>query len=136
MAAVLPFEVEVCRAPQGHGYVDMLVDRPNPFFPSGTRLRGHEFHYSHIMLDSTASATACAVSRGMGCFLRTRCRWWTTFGPLTPTFARTRYHAGVGAGVPTGSGSGEIGGVTLVSCLFANSGMILGVGKSCPQPAF
>lgn len=68
MAGVLEFEVEVLKAPQGHGYVELTVDRSNAFFAAGTRLRGHEFHYSRIVLDGDAPATACAVSRGVGCF--------------------------------------------------------------------
>jgi cobyrinic acid a,c-diamide synthase len=67
MAGVLPFEVEVCGAPQGHGYVELEVDRPNPFFPTGVRLRGHEFHYSRILADGGDPPTACAVLRGAGC---------------------------------------------------------------------
>jgi cobyrinic acid a,c-diamide synthase len=67
MAGVLPFEVEVCGSPQGHGYIELLVDRPNPFFPEGTRLNGHEFHYSRILLDGEPPPTACAVLRGSGC---------------------------------------------------------------------
>jgi len=68
MAAILPFEVEVAPRPQGHGYTELHVDRSNPFFPIGTRLRGHEFHYSRIVLDGDAPPTACSVSRGVGCF--------------------------------------------------------------------
>ena len=68
MAGVLPFEVEMCRAPQGHGYTELLVDRSNPFFPVGTRLRGHEFHYSRIVAEGEMPASACAVVRGTGCF--------------------------------------------------------------------
>ncbi|HEV2448147.1 MAG TPA: cobyrinate a,c-diamide synthase [Candidatus Sulfopaludibacter sp.] len=68
MAGVLPFEVEVCETPQGHGYAELLVDAANPFFPVGTRLRGHEFHYSRIAPDAAAPTTACAVLRGSGCF--------------------------------------------------------------------
>jgi len=68
MAAVLPFDVEVSEAPQGHGYVELLVDRFNPFFPVGTRLRGHEFHYSRISSGGDALSTACSVTRGVGCF--------------------------------------------------------------------
>lgn len=48
MAGVLPIEVEVCQKPQGHGYVRAVVDRPNPFYPVGTELKGHEFHYSRV----------------------------------------------------------------------------------------
>jgi len=37
-------------------------------FPIGTRLRGHEFHYSRMVLDGRTPSTACAVHRGTGCF--------------------------------------------------------------------
>jgi cobyrinic acid a,c-diamide synthase len=67
MAGVLPFEVVVCETPQGHGYIELLVDRPNPFFPQGTRLTGHEFHYSRIVWSGEPPATACSVLRGSGC---------------------------------------------------------------------
>jgi len=66
MAGVLPFEVEVCDTPQGHGYTELLVDRWNPFFAIGTRLRGHEFHYSRILSNGDSVASACAVLRGCG----------------------------------------------------------------------
>jgi cobyrinic acid a,c-diamide synthase len=70
MAGVLPFDVEVCASPQGHGYADLAVDSPNPFFAQGTVLRGHEFHYSRILLDGAPPPTAFSVSRGEGCFGR------------------------------------------------------------------
>jgi len=68
MAGVFDFEVVVCDMPQGHGYTELLVDRPNPFFALGTHLKGHEFHYSKIVLDGPEPLTACAVRRGSGCF--------------------------------------------------------------------
>jgi len=34
----------------GHGYSELHVDQPNPFFPTGLVLHGHEFHYSRISL--------------------------------------------------------------------------------------
>lgn len=76
MAGVLPFDVEVLAVPQGHGYTELLVDEDNPFFPKGTRLRGHEFHYSRIVNRAFGPApqpavqpfTACRVERGAGCF--------------------------------------------------------------------
>ncbi len=67
MAGVLPFEVEVFPAVQGHGYVELLVDRPNPFYAVGTAIRGHEFHYSSFVTEGVYSHTACAVRRGTGC---------------------------------------------------------------------
>ncbi len=67
MAGVLPFEVEVCAHPQGHGYTELCVDAENAFFPVGLMLRGHEFHYSAIPPGTDLPSTACAVRRGVGC---------------------------------------------------------------------
>jgi cobyrinic acid a,c-diamide synthase len=66
MARVLPFEVEVCARPQGHGYAELLVDSANPFYQIGLNLRGHEFHYSRIIAPDEFPTTACAVKRGTG----------------------------------------------------------------------
>lgn len=65
MAGVLPFGVEMAVQPQGHGYSEIEVDGANPFYPAGTRLRGHEFHYSKIV--GALPLTAGAVRRGTGC---------------------------------------------------------------------
>jgi len=67
MAAVFPFDVEVCDSPQGHGYSELRVIASNPFFPTGTTLRGHEFHYSRIIPCVETISTACLVERGTGC---------------------------------------------------------------------
>lgn len=67
MAGVLPFEVEVCRKPQGHGYVALRVDRENPFFPLGLEIKGHEFHYSRIAAGGIVPQAVCSVVRGDGC---------------------------------------------------------------------
>ena len=66
MAGVLPCDIELCAEPQGHGYAELAVDTPNPFFPVGLALRGHEFHYSRIVADQAPVPTACAVRRGAG----------------------------------------------------------------------
>lgn len=68
MAGVFPIEVEFGESPQGHGYTELHVDRPNPFLPGGLTLRGHEFHYSRIARCQEAVPTACAVIRGAGSF--------------------------------------------------------------------
>ena len=68
MANVFPFEVEVSETAQGHGYCELQVDTPNPFFSVGSMLRGHEFHYSRIAPQSDWPSTACEVRRGTGCF--------------------------------------------------------------------
>jgi cobyrinic acid a,c-diamide synthase len=48
MAGVFPLHFFFDRRPQGHGYTILEVDLPNPYFPVGEILHGHEFHYSHI----------------------------------------------------------------------------------------
>jgi cobyrinic acid a,c-diamide synthase len=58
-------DVTVLARPQGHGYVVLSVDRPNPFFEVGREIRAHEFHYSHVV--GELPSTACAVVRGTGC---------------------------------------------------------------------
>jgi cobyrinic acid a,c-diamide synthase len=68
MANVFPLDVEAFAKPQGHGYSELVVDTPNPFFPQGTAMRGHEFHYSRIVSGSGEVASAYAVTRGTGCF--------------------------------------------------------------------
>ncbi len=49
MAGVLPIRYGFSRRPQGHGYTRLVVERENPFFAVGVRLRGHEFHYSKVV---------------------------------------------------------------------------------------
>ncbi|MFP5234815.1 MAG: cobyrinate a,c-diamide synthase [Acidobacteriota bacterium] len=66
MAGVFPIEIELFASPQGHGYSELVIDTENPFFPLGTLLRGHEFHYSRIVPGHTPLATAAAVLRGSG----------------------------------------------------------------------
>jgi cobyrinic acid a,c-diamide synthase len=65
MAGVIPVDVEVMDAPQGHGYLVLSVDRANPFFQVGLELRAHEFHYSRIV--GPPPDTVCGVLRGTGC---------------------------------------------------------------------
>ena len=66
MAGVLPFDVEVRERPQGHGYADLKVDAPNPFYPEGLTLQGHEFHYSRLMEGNQPLSTALKLNRGVG----------------------------------------------------------------------
>jgi cobyrinic acid a,c-diamide synthase len=48
MASVLPVVLGFSKRPQGHGYTIVKVEKDNPFFPSGSNLTGHEFHYSGV----------------------------------------------------------------------------------------
>ena len=66
MAGVLDLVVEQTPKPMGHGYVIADVDRPNPFFATGTSLRGHEFHYSHVVGGDVPSTAVLRLRRGCG----------------------------------------------------------------------
>ena len=66
MAAVLDLVVEQTARPQGHGYEEARVDMQNPFLPVGMKLKGHEFHYSHIIAGADAKAAVLEVLRGQG----------------------------------------------------------------------
>ncbi|MDI6725694.1 MAG: hydrogenobyrinic acid a,c-diamide synthase (glutamine-hydrolyzing) [Smithellaceae bacterium] len=67
MAGALPVTFGLEKRPQGHGYTILEVERENPFFPVGTRLKGHEFHYCRILsLGAGEDQLACRVSRGTG----------------------------------------------------------------------
>jgi cobyrinic acid a,c-diamide synthase len=67
MAGVLPVETILKRKPQGHGYVRAEVCAANPFYPVGTQLTGHEFHYSSVSgLDRADIRCALRVTRGQG----------------------------------------------------------------------
>lgn len=66
MVGALPIDVEHTRHPQGHGYVEALVDRRNAFFHEGTELVGHEFHYSRLIADQKDVNTVLQLRRGSG----------------------------------------------------------------------
>ena len=66
MAGVLDLAVEQRPTPQGHGYEVAVVDRDNPFFAAGTRLVGHEFHYSRLVGGSDREKSVLRVERGTG----------------------------------------------------------------------
>ncbi len=65
MVGALPIVVEHTSRPQGHGYVAATIDGPNPFFDVGTRLLGHEFHYSRLS-GPAGVETVLNVERGVG----------------------------------------------------------------------
>jgi len=49
MTGVLPIVYGFSQKPQGHGYSIVLVEGENPYFKVGTRIKGHEFHYSKVL---------------------------------------------------------------------------------------
>lgn len=67
MVGIFPFDFVMGRKPQGHGYTILEVETDNPFFPLGSRLKGHEFHYSRIQPEpGPTDALAFRVIRGAG----------------------------------------------------------------------
>jgi cobyrinic acid a,c-diamide synthase len=67
MVGALPIVFGMEKRPQGHGYTILAVDRENPFFPVGTRISGHEFHYCRILSRrEDDSHTAYRVLKGTG----------------------------------------------------------------------
>jgi cobyrinic acid a,c-diamide synthase len=67
MAGVLPVCFGFSKRPQGHGYTVVRVDGENPFFPRGTKFRGHEFHYSKVLsCDDTPGRFVFEMQRGNG----------------------------------------------------------------------
>jgi len=65
MAGVFPVDVVLDSKPAGHGYMEVVVDKENPFLPKGLVLRGHEFHYSRLK-SNTETETIFNVRRGSG----------------------------------------------------------------------
>ncbi len=66
MVGALGVVCEQTPKPKGHGYVKLRVDGENPFFPAGTEVKGHEFHYSFIRDGLEKADTAFLVERGVG----------------------------------------------------------------------
>jgi len=66
MAGVLPIKIGWSKKPAGHGYSEGEVDTENPFYPVGTKIRGHEFHHSLLLDEGGERNTAVAVGRGTG----------------------------------------------------------------------
>ena len=69
MAGILPIVFGLCKKPQGHGYTVVNVDGTNPYYKSGTQLKGHEFHYSSVLeFGGKESDLAFSMLRGKGLY--------------------------------------------------------------------
>ncbi len=67
MVGVFPVDSVLERKPQGHGYIQVEVVEPNPFYPERTVLTGHEFHYSYLTgLDNPGASYVFKILRGHG----------------------------------------------------------------------
>jgi len=67
MAGVLPVVFGFYKRPQGHGYVKAAVEKENPYYPVGSEIRGHEFHYSRVIRwTGDRSELVFRMQRGVG----------------------------------------------------------------------
>ena len=67
LTGVLPVTFGLAEKPQAHGYSIFTVERENPFYPVGTRVKGHEFRYSTVeQWDSSPDKLCLSMERGTG----------------------------------------------------------------------
>ena len=67
MVGLFPHDFVMGKKPQAHGYTILEVAWDNPYFPVGTVLKGHEFHYSQMVPEPGPEAPmAFRVTRGTG----------------------------------------------------------------------
>jgi cobyrinic acid a,c-diamide synthase len=69
MAGIFPLVFSLEKKPQAHGYSIVEVVSGNPFYPQGTILKGHEFHYSRPLNTAEESdrfSYAFKMKRGHG----------------------------------------------------------------------
>ncbi len=66
LAGVFPIKIKMETKPQGHGYSEVEINGQNPYFPVGTAVRGHEFHYSRVSQTAKGLEYCMKVNRGSG----------------------------------------------------------------------
>ena len=69
MTGIFPLVFSLEKKPQAHGYTIAEVIRKNPFYPEGTVLKGHEFHYSKpcsVFDEAEGFSFAFKMKRGQG----------------------------------------------------------------------
>jgi len=67
LCGVFPVTFGMSRRPQAHGYSILRVQEENPFYPVGTRIKGHEFRYSTVdAWDGVPEELALEIERGTG----------------------------------------------------------------------
>jgi cobyrinic acid a,c-diamide synthase len=67
MTNIFPIVFDFHRKPQGHGYTILNVIMPNPFYPIGMQIKGHEFHYSRaVEFKGDKNSLVFDMQRGVG----------------------------------------------------------------------
>lgn len=67
LAGVFPVTFGIGAKPQAHGYSTFVVEQDNPFYPVGSRIKGHEFRYSLVKnWEGNTHDLALRMERGTG----------------------------------------------------------------------
>jgi cobyrinic acid a,c-diamide synthase len=66
MSGVFPVDLGMRAKPIGHGYVSVRVESSNPYYEPGTRIKGHEFHYTGTVMGLGDAESCMAVETGVG----------------------------------------------------------------------
>ena len=67
MTGIFDIDSVLAMRPQGHGYIHVKTVHNNPFYPVGSTLVGHEFHYSYVSnVNHDSCNYAFEVTRGHG----------------------------------------------------------------------
>lgn len=97
MAGVLSARARMGKKPRGLGYVEAEVVAANPFYAKGSRIRGHEFHYSWCQWRGEKPKLALKLARGVGVWEGawdgiSRGNLWASYAhvyaPATPEWAK------------------------------------------------
>ena len=67
LTGVFPVTFGMAKKPQAHGYSICTVEKPNPFYPCGTTIKGHEFRYSTVATwPGSSRELVFSMDRGTG----------------------------------------------------------------------
>ncbi len=67
LAGVFPVSFGLHRKPQAHGYTELTVRGPNPFYGREEKIKGHEFRYSKVLSwNGRSDDLAFEMKRGVG----------------------------------------------------------------------
>jgi cobyrinic acid a,c-diamide synthase len=67
MAGIFPLVFDMRSKPEAHGYTIVEVTDQNPYYPVGTVLHGHEFHYSAVVEFCAQEDISFAFRMKRGC---------------------------------------------------------------------
>ncbi len=104
MSGVLPIVFGLSTKPQGHGYTIVQVSRDNPYFQTGSQIRGHEFHYSHVLeFQGKTEDMIFSMKRGKGirekkdglCYKNVLATYTHIHALGTPEWAQSLVHNGL-----------------------------------------